>query len=460
MGDNYQRLFYIFQNMENNLGRPTGYIKVEINGRAAKLQISLSNMNTRPGLNYRIYGISANGEKLDHTVIADIESRGGRADIRLDADRGSIGSNRLDFEDINVFALIAEIHDQFNSIVCPLVAYRNGQVQWRQEFEAALRKYSQAARTVSERREAAVIEAVEAPAAEAVEAPGNAALQAFETDNASEAVPPEEIPVNRIFAEELEEEETEFDGSDLSDLTDSSNDGFQEQPGHSENSPLEASPSHETDSNRKAGEFPDFHIEGMDTGREELEDASHDMITSKFDTTLSSMYTPEKEGLPAENDIISNAERNFREISSIAEGDAARNELDIDILKEELNRSFEVCSPFNNRSKRFKWWKINSPGYLNNILFRNNVKTYLLFNPKVMLAHYKYRYIIFGIRYDKYSGRERFVCGVPGVYSIDDNPFGSMGSWAQLEGYKPKYGAFGYWIILIDPRTGKLIKLK
>ncbi len=453
MGDNYQRLFYIFQNMENNLGRPTGYIKVEINGRAAKLQISLSNMSDRQGINYRIYGISAKGEKLNHTVIAEIETRGGRADIRLDADSGAIGSNGLKLEDINVFALIAEIHDQFNSIVCPLVAYRNGQVQWLQEFEAYMRKSDGEVRQEFPGSEAAV--------AEAEEASGKVDLQAPETEVGLEDTALEKIQVNRIFEEELAEEATEFDGTDLWNLSDSRQDSLKE-PEQIEN------PAHETNTNtgnQEEGRLRSEKVPDLDTGDagtdgKGLEDTSHEFITSKFDTTLSSMYE-ERDGLPADNDIISNAERNFREISSItAEGDAARNELDIDMLKEELNRSFEVCSPFNARSKRFKWWKINSPGYLNNILFRNNVKTYLLFNPKVMLAHYKYRYIIFGIRYDKYSGRERFVCGVPGVYSIDENPFGNMGSWAQLEGYKPKYGAFGYWIILIDPRTGKLIKLK
>ncbi len=451
MGDNYQRLFYIFQNMENNLGRPTGYIKVEINGRAAKLQIPLSNMSDRQGINYRIYGISAKGEKLNHTVIAEVENRGGRADIRLDADSGTIGSNGLRLEDINVFALIAQIPDQFNSIVCPLVAYRNGQVQWRQEFEAAMRRSDREVQQESPRSEAAV--------SEVEEGPDKVDLQAPETEVGLEAAVLEEIQVNRIFEEELEEEATEIDGTDLWSLSDSRQDSLEE-PEKIENPALDTNTGTQEEARLRSEKVPDLETGYSDTDGNGLEDTSHEFITSKFDTTLSSMYA-ERDGLPADNDIISNAERNFREISSIAaEGDAARNELDIDMLKEELNRSFEVCSPFNTRSKRFKWWKINSPGYLNNILFRNNVKTYLLFNPKVMLAHYKYRYIIFGIRYDKYSGRERFVCGVPGVYSIDENPFGNMGSWAQLEGYKPKYGAFGYWIILIDPRTGKLIKLK
>ena len=57
MSNNYQRLFYIFQSMDNEVGNPTGYIKVEINGPAAKLQISLNNMvsGREWSINYMVF---------------------------------------------------------------------------------------------------------------------------------------------------------------------------------------------------------------------------------------------------------------------------------------------------------------------------------------------------------------------------------------------------------------------
>ena len=462
MGNNYQRQFYIFQNMDNNLGNPTGYIKVEINDPTAKLQISLGNLANRPGIGYRLYGISRKENGLQYAEICDIGNNNGRADHKFNLESSNIGGSNLCFDDINVFAVIAANPDN-NSAVCPLVAYRNGQVQWKQEFEAALRNPAPPV----------IVETAVEKMPERVDMPASAELDgliAEEADTVSpvdeyspaqeqqriieeDAVPPdtpadrekdnaqeeissfEEERQNIITQEVLEREELEEETvGRLSDL-------------------IEVSVNNEEEHSHTA----------VQPEPENMEDKSRDDISSKFEATLTSIYNHEKgnDALSAESDIISAAEKNFRDISSInAEGDRVRKEFDIDLLKEELDKSFEICNPFNNRSKRFKWWKINSPGYLNNILFRNNVKTYLLFNPKVMLAHYKYRYIVFGIRYDRYSGRERFICGVPGVYSIDENPFGNLGSWAQLEGYRPKYGAFGYWIILIDPRTGKLIKIK
>lgn len=448
MGNNYQRQFYIFQNMDNNLGNPTGYIKVEINNPTAKLQISLGNLTNRPGMAYRLYGISRKENELQYAEICDIANNNGRADHKFSLENSNIGGSNLCFDDINVFAVIAEIPDN-NSVVCPLVAYRNGQVPWKQEFESALRKpappviVEAVVEKMNERidMQRTIEEAAVPPDIPADGDRGNIPeeISSFEEERQNrvteEGFEEEGQNINIITEEGLEREELEEETvGQLSDL-------------------IEVSVNNEDEYSRTA----------VKPEPENVEDKSRDDMSSKFEATLTSIYNHEKvnDAVSAESDIISAAEKNFRDISSInTEGDRVRKELDIDLLKEELDKSFEICNPFNTRSKRFKWWKINSPGYLNNILFRNNVKTYLLFNPKVMLAHYKYRYIVFGIRYDKYSGRERFVCGVPGVYSIDENPFGNLGSWAQLEGYRPKYGAFGYWIILIDPRTGKLIKIK
>ena len=435
MGNNYQRLFYIFQSMDRDLGNPTGYIKVELYDRDAKLQLSLNNIQNGPGIRYSLYGISRK-DKLHHTVICDIEDKNGREDLKINLNPDSVGNNCLDMHSIDVFAVIAQISNRYITVSCPLVAYRNGEIQWRKEFEAALKNA-----------------AVQPTVAESV--PQNSLNQDYKASEASEPDAAEKEPnlegdsicsstsmdeEDIVTEEGLESEElVEEAVGDLSDLV--------EVNLNIESESVEAD--RETDT--KSYKIPKEN---------DLEDMFRNDITSKFEATLNSIYNSEKQDeITEDEDIISEAERNFREISSINEGDNVRSELDINMLKEELDRSFEGCNPFSTKSKRFKWWKINSPGYLNNILFRNNVKTYLLFNPKVMLAHYKYRYIIFGIRYDRYSGRERLVCGIPGVYSIDDNPFGNMGSWAQLEGYKPKYGAFGYWIILIDPRTGKLLKV-
>ena len=162
-----------------------------------------------------------------------------------------------------------------------------------------------------------------------------------------------------------------------------------------------------------------------------------------------------------DEDILQTVERNYQELSSYGlSKDVKTGDITLDSLKEDLDRCFESYNPFKGRIKGINWWKINSPGYLNNLLFKNNIKTYLLFNPKVLLANFKYRHVLFGMQMDKGVNRFQLICGVPGVYNIDENPFGTASTWVQTDGIKPKYGAFGYWLVLIDARSGKIHKLK
>ena len=133
---------------------------------------------------------------------------------------------------------------------------------------------------------------------------------------------------------------------------------------------------------------------------------------------------------------------------------------DIDRLKEMLNRYFEQSDPFQSKRSDYRWWKVSNPVDLNNILYQCNIRSPLLFNPMVMMAHFKYKHVIIGIYTDKVRKREYVVCGVPGMNMVDKKPFGDMCKWVQAEGGRPKYGGFGYWIVYIDPGTGKILSLK
>jgi len=129
---------------------------------------------------------------------------------------------------------------------------------------------------------------------------------------------------------------------------------------------------------------------------------------------------------------------------------------DIDRLEYDLDVNFEVCDPFRSRRSDYKWWKVTNPVNLNNILYQNNIRSPLMFNPAVMLAHYRYKHLIIGIFRHK-NGKKYVVCGVPGKYAEDMKPFGEMNTWVQAQGTRPRYGAFGYWLVYIDPSDGKIL---
>jgi hypothetical protein len=133
-----------------------------------------------------------------------------------------------------------------------------------------------------------------------------------------------------------------------------------------------------------------------------------------------------------------------------------RGEGDLDGLEEELGRSFDVCDPFHSRRSDYIWWRVTNPVNLNNMFYQSNIRSPLMFNPAVMMSHYKYKHLIVGIFTHK-SGQRYIICGVPGMYMVDPNPFGETGKWVQAEGNRQRYGAFGYWLLYIDPRDGKVI---
>lgn len=130
---------------------------------------------------------------------------------------------------------------------------------------------------------------------------------------------------------------------------------------------------------------------------------------------------------------------------------------DIDKLKASFDQCFERSEPFRSRRKEYVWWKASSPVYLNNMLYQCNIKTPLMFNPLVMMAHFKYRHLIAGIYTDKSRKQEYFVCGIPGAYNVDERPFGEMCKWVQTDTGRLQYGTFGYWLVFIEPKSGKFV---
>lgn len=123
-----------------------------------------------------------------------------------------------------------------------------------------------------------------------------------------------------------------------------------------------------------------------------------------------------------------------------------------------LDKEFKRCDPFNSRRRDYKWWSINSPVNLVNILEECRVNVPGFFSPSVVMAYFKYRYIVAGVYVSRRKGRIFFVCGIPGTYNVDESPFGDMCRWVQVERKSRENGAFGYWVTYVDPYTGELLR--
>ena len=472
---NYQRLFYIFNKLDYIFGQsssPSGYFKIEINDNRIKAQVILQNMPEDK--KYSLYGMECSSLNLDYLKLCDIPIEKGKADYRFELD-----GNGANISKMNVFAVITAGNDY---VKCPLVAYSNGEVEWRGRLEAVLAGKSKSAYNKPESAHEYKSEAMP-KSSEAILKPvpqiepeyKTEALVQQEPDSASENAAAQPIPdpaTNNDGASGLEP--TYCESQPEAALLEIAH----PESTHPETTqPETASPQHQQQSSKaqQETEEPENEIsQELMKAAEGITDIAENLIESKYHSELTDIYE-KKDKSP--NDLwvtlqkkIVEQEKTFEELSvDEAQLEIANKNLEnkkhsgnfkVASLVESLDGAFEVYNPFKTKSRNIKWWKINSPGYLNNILFKNNIKTYILFNSKVLMAHFKYRHIILGLQIDKASGREQLLCGVPGIYNIDENPFGSISSWVQMEGYKPRYGAFGYWMVSIDPRSGKISKIK
>lgn len=131
--------------------------------------------------------------------------------------------------------------------------------------------------------------------------------------------------------------------------------------------------------------------------------------------------------------------------------------IEFDKFKDILSKFYESIYPFGGSNRYYQWWRIKNPSALNNIFHQCNIKNPVFYNPKLLMAFYKYRHLILGIYNDENISKEYIVIGIPAIYGLDDIPMRIVGRWAQTDGRGKRYGAFGYWLLYIDTKTAKLI---
>ena len=540
----YQRLFYIFKNMDSSYGyssSPSGYLRVEINGCTIKLQAVVQNLcYEKEELSYSLYAVSCSGNHHKQAKLCELPLSKGKADIRQDITE-VLEKHKLNFSDINVLAVISVSTSKFKKkMMCPLVAYPKGEVEWRSKFERILEnggteEYFEGqnhdnalAENESDMLSQDSSETLAENESDILSQDGSETLADNESDMLSQDSP-ETLADNKsdmlsqdssqafaekesqIFRENEIAEDTFASQSDITEAASSSiineldatnmetvsdcddataceyeaklveralkhADEIGVDEASDDNTPI-FTPSQKSIAHLVEEKLYEIENDSGQNNKKKIQSSSEKIAPQQskdIDTAFpmkdvwtkiqQELWVKEREAekeVTFDEDILQTVERNYQELSTFGLSmDVKTGEINLDSLKEDLDRCFESYNPFKGRIKGIHWWKINSPGYLNNLLFKNNIKTYLLFNPKVLLANFKYRHVLFGMQMDKGINRFQLICGVPGVYNIDDKPFSTAGTWIQLEGIKPKYGAFGYWLVLIDARSGKIHKLK
>lgn len=390
----FQRNFWIFVNEDTgyeSVQRPSGHIKIEVREGRGKLWASVQNLLDNGKFNYRLLLLNMNSSGIVEPVsLGVLEIKRNKGELEWKFNPQNVANTGLRIEDFGAAAILVEYIDRENtSIICPLAAYRNKKIQWRNGLVNKL--YIKR-------------ENHEAPVYDTTANTYGPDVQFLQ--------PEQPLPENVIQAQWIQEPPVT------------------EQPMVTEQPPVT--------------QQPEEQIQYMN--------ADNGLNTSclYLNSNMCGAYVNTEASNPCMNCTM----HHRAEAAESREGTG-----NIGRLRVELDNNFERYDPFNVKRSDYIWWKVNNPVNLNNILYQCNIRSPLLFNPAVMTSHFKYRHLIIGIYSDTQRGKDYVVCGVFGMHMVDRKPFGDMCKWVQTEGSKPRYGAFGYWIVYLDPGTGKILSL-
>lgn len=436
----YQKSFLIFEEEDSGFGteqRPSGHVKIEIRDGKGKLFCQVSNLVEDNGnVEYRLFLIKADEAIVVPVLAGNFVLTRNRGELEWNFDSCNISKTGMAFDRFNVFAVLANQKERRNnSVLCPLAAYKEGKVEWRQKLYNVLKENSYEEVLNLNQKDVDII-------------------------NNKNCVKVEKISNEK-------EENTENNGSvEENQSADSGKENefvVVKEPNEAEKDEL-VTPNFKELADEKTNAQEKSNAEGQ-IEEKSAKDKENSKSYSSYDgTKLFDIFTGDSKDNTNLNSNL-NANLNTNCLNCIFFNNKNSDKLEIkEIGFEEWSKQFDLTferySPFSVKRTDYNWWKVVSPVHLNNILYKFGVKIPVLFNPLVLMAHYKYKHLIVGIYKDEKRGRDYIVCGIPGVYWVDEKPFGNACRWAQVEGNATTYGAFGYWIVYINPKTGKILAVE
>ncbi|QZY55356.1 hypothetical protein [Crassaminicella profunda] len=134
---------------------------------------------------------------------------------------------------------------------------------------------------------------------------------------------------------------------------------------------------------------------------------------------------------------------------------------------ENILKYHKEVEPFEKNIDQCKWWKIDASqqtlyrnflpfyGYVTNMYSCPPYRNYAGCPAQI----YKYKHYNFGIKRDKKNEPVYYLYGIPGRFMLSEQPYEGMTGfvyWHPIEDKKPEKGDYGYWILHIDAKTGKV----
>ncbi len=421
----FQRSYLIFANEDAGYEagqKPSGHVKLEVRDGRGKLHASVQNLKPGNGrYEYKLYLLRSGRDGVTTVCAGQLVPELNKAELEWGFDPRNVGSYGCSIEEFSSLAILVEYLDRpIDAIICPLAAYRGKKLEWRSGLRTAMFKKK------------------------------TELLQIKETmdDNCADNIEP---LYNKEIIKETADAQQPQQGQPYAQQP-QQRQPYAQQP--QQGQPYAQQP-------QQGQPYAQQPQQGQPYAQQPQQGqpyAQHQNNLGQIDTSC--IYLNGNIcGAFVNSGTSSVNPCNTCRMHSADAPASAPPVGDVALLKIELDRYFEKSDPFNSKRSDYLWWRVNNPVNLNTLLYQCNIRSPLLFNPVVMMAHYKYRHLIIGIFQQKAEQRQYAVCGVPGMYMVDTKPFGEMSKWVQVEGNRPKYGAFGYWLVYINPDDGKILNM-
>lgn len=130
-------------------------------------------------------------------------------------------------------------------------------------------------------------------------------------------------------------------------------------------------------------------------------------------------------------------------------------------------KDFLRVHPFVSNLRDYSWWQIPYNyqtiyrAYMPFILYVGSEKGSPNYHSSKMLQSiYFYKHHIFGILYNAEGSAEYYAYGIPGRNIPSEDPYEdeAFTYWHPCDANQLNTGCDGYWIVLVDTETGKIIK--
>lgn len=449
----YQRIFLIFVQEDSGFregGDPLGYVKIEVKEGKGKLSCQVSNLKGDQ-TNYKLYLMKADQSELVPVCAGAIPLNRRKGELNWEFDPYDVAKTGLTVEDFNVAAVLVENDDDHvANILCPLAAYKGDRIEWRPK----IRKFLNSQRSVKDEINQKTNDEDKGKGDDIISKYDNTIESKYikesseeDKKSTSEEMNTEDIENTDKIEQDKKQEEDIKSGEKNNDIdNEDKRTQVKEEEGRLQEIEQKEN-QHKRSPEEEESQQKEMGVEGDENKEEELNQEANVSEDETGNEGLNSANY--RNHIGCVNCFLSNNDVNS----------AVNNKPGFEELITKFDKYFEKCNPFKAGRKDYKWWKVASPVHLNNILYQMSIKVPILFNPLVLMAHFKYRHLVVGIYEDKGRDMQYVVCGVPGVYWVDEKPFGNLCRWAQVEGNVPRYGAFGYWLVYINPKTGKILSV-